>query len=112
MKNAREVNARYFSPDMKLYKLTEQERLAKEPDAKLAELGYCLNYLEFISAAVKSADLDEKLMRQTLRGMSCNFYEVAEDYIASTRQNSPLSFEHLAWLMDNLVRSPRSSGKR
>lgn len=98
MKNAREINARYFNASFEIYRLTTAERESRDPDAKLAELGYILNYLEFISAAVRAGDLNEQLMRQTLRAMLCSFYELSEEYILAARKNNRLSFENLHWL--------------
>jgi hypothetical protein len=108
MENARAVSLRYFGHSGNLYLLTAEEAQAPQPDYKLQELGYLLNYLEFIAAAIRFGDLDEKLMRMTLRGMLCNTYEVARVLIESNRASLPhaqgkapapsKTFEHLAWL--------------
>jgi len=98
MKNAREVNSTFFGPKFTLYPLTAEEVATRPKHLKLSELNYVLNYLEFISAAVKHGDLDEKLMRLTLRGMLCNFYEVAWEYIRAAQVGNPKSYENLNWL--------------
>ncbi len=109
MESARAVNQRYFGPKACLYRLTAEEYAQNAPESRLHELGYLLNYLEFIAAAIRFGDLDEKLMRMTLRGMVCNTFEVALVYIDANRV-TPLdaagkpqpskAFEHLAWLYD------------
>ncbi len=108
MENARAVSLRYFGISGKLHLLTTEEINTPQPEYKLQELGYLLNYLEFIAAAIRFGDLDEKLMRMTLRGMVCNTYEVAKVLIESNRTSMPTTpgkppapsktFEHLAWL--------------
>ena len=95
--NAKAVNKRYFGPNC-LYYLTARELAEGREETRLAELSYLLNYLEFIAAAVRFGDLDEKLMRMTLRGMLCNIYEVSEVYIRNSRMGNSAAFEHLAWL--------------
>jgi hypothetical protein len=108
MESARAISLRYFGIGGNLYLLTAEEVSAPQPECKLQELGYLLNYLEFIAAAIRFGDLDEKLMRMTLRGMVCNTYEVARVLIESNRASMPSApgkpsvpsktFEHLAWL--------------
>lgn len=107
MDNAKPLNARYFGPNNCIHLLTEDELTSKAPEAKLPELSFLLNYLEFIAAAIKYGDLDEKLMRMTFRGMVCNMYEAASVYIASNQKPNvdadgkvtpSKSFEHLTWL--------------
>jgi len=100
MENARAVNRHYFGPSGSVYTLTREELSRPADDIKLRELSYLLNYLEFISAATRFGDLDEKLLRMTLRGMLCNLYEVSLEYIKASQTTNATSFEHLSWLYD------------
>ena len=107
MSQTRLVNARYFSPSGALYRLTEDEVKAARPEAQLAALRYLLNYFEFIAVGIRYSDLDEKLLKNTLRGILCGVYEAAGPLV-SQRRRAPAgskaekskTFEHLEWLYD------------
>lgn len=43
---------------------------------------YVVNFFEFMSAGVHLEDLDEDLIRETMRSIFINFYNFSEDYIA------------------------------
>ena len=57
-----------------------------------------LNFYEFIAAGARRYDLDEKLLKQCLRGMFCNFHEQCKDYIAYWRNKSPTIWCEITWL--------------
>lgn len=97
------VAAVYFPPEGGLYLVREAALSKPEKGDRLADLSYVLNYLEFIASAIRYGDLDEDLMRESLRGMLCNNFECGHSYIIHRRENgefgpNPLLFEHLEWL--------------
>lgn len=105
MSQTRLVNARYFSPSGGLYRLTPAEVKTAHPDAQLAALRYLLNYFEFIAVGIRYGDLDEKLLKNTLRGILCGVYEAAGPLVTQRRQapagskaGKSKTFEHLEWL--------------
>lgn len=96
------VNARYHTP-RGIYYVTDEECKTRPPEACLAELSYLLNYFEFIASAIRYGDLDENLLKQTLRGIICTNFEIAHGLIIYSRKNAesgenPRLFEHLEWL--------------
>lgn len=106
MERAEPVNKKYLSSDG-IYPVTPREIWENRPDSYLAEMTYVLNYLEFLSSAVRHRDLDEKLLNDSLRGMLCNTYEIAHVLISYKRLNgdffgmgkrNPKLYEHLEWL--------------
>lgn len=96
------VGAAYFPPEGVYLVRNEALRNPQKGD-RIPELSYVLNYLEFISSAIRYGDLDEDLMRESLRGILCNLYECGHSYIVHRRMNgangpNPLMYEHLEWL--------------
>lgn len=107
MSQTRLVNARYFSPSGGLYRLNAAEVAASPPEAQIAALRYLLNYFEFIAVGIRYGDLDEKLLKNTLRGILCGVYEAAGPLVSQRRKPPAGStavrsktFEHLEWLYD------------
>ncbi|MGI4777492.1 MAG: DUF4760 domain-containing protein [Janthinobacterium lividum] len=105
MSQTRLVNARYFSPSGGLYRLTPAEVAVPSAEAQIAALRYLLNYFEFIAVGIRYGDLDEKLLKNTLRGILCGVYEAAGPLVSQRRQAPDGStaaksktFEHLEWL--------------
>jgi uncharacterized membrane protein (DUF485 family) len=105
MSQTRLVNARYFSPSGGLYQLTAAEVKSAAPEAQLAAVRYLLNYFEFIAVGIRYGDLDEKLLKNTLRGILCGVYEAAGPLVTQRRQapagssvGRSRTFEHLEWL--------------
>lgn len=98
------VGGVYFPPGAKgIYLVREGAFTEPHKDDHLADLTYVLNYLEFIASAIRYGDLDEGLMRETLRGIVCNLFECGQHYIRHRRKSgengpNPLLFEHLEWL--------------
>lgn len=117
MENVKLANKRYFSMEG-IFPVTKEEIQKKDPDSQLAALGYILNYLEFVAVGIKNGDLDEKLMKQTFRGMACSMREVGDAYVEFARESIRLEnrkdapcvstktipenviFENLDWLYE------------
>lgn len=108
MERAEPVNKRYLS-SQGIYPITPREIWENKPEYHLEKMTYVLNYLEFLASAVRQRDLDEELLKESLRGMLCNTFEIAKIFIAYKRLNgdffglgkmNPKLYEHLEWLYD------------
>lgn len=102
MSRAERVTQRYFGQKGNYY-LTDAECDNPPPEAVISDVIYILNYLEYIASAIRGGDLDEDLVRESLRGMLCNNYECAELWIKKRRdigggRTNPKLYEHLEWL--------------
>lgn len=69
----------------------------KESLTSLLEL---LNYYEFLAIGIRMEDLDEEMLRGTVRSMMCNLVDDCRDLIAGLRVHSPTAFDNLCWLYD------------
>ncbi|MBB3178746.1 DUF4760 domain-containing protein [Variovorax sp. Sphag1AA] len=107
MEQAMIVHMRYFHRHGMRY-LTEEEIETDSPDARLPSLRYVLSYLEFIAVGIRYGDLDEKLMRRTLRDVVCSLYEASGALIAGGPRTAAgrraqvtfSSLENLSWLYE------------
>jgi hypothetical protein len=82
----------------------------------VAAVRYMLNYYEFIAVGVRQGDLDEKLLRQTVRGIVCSLVITARSYVEESRrpelealakcddrdvrQEGPRTYRNLLWLYE------------
>ena len=103
MENAKALNKGFFGRHGELIPLTAEEVINPPPEVNLQALNYMLNYFEFISVGIRYGDLDESVMKDSLRGIVCSIYCVSEQYIQARRsdiKNSSASrtYEHLCWL--------------
>lgn len=57
-----------------------------------------LNYYEFLSVGLDQGDLDEAMLRKTLRGIMCRLVDDAREIVAAERRKNGRTFEHLAAL--------------
>ncbi|WP_139851471.1 DUF4760 domain-containing protein [Acinetobacter pullicarnis] len=65
---------------------------------KIAAILYLLNYLEFISVGIRFGDLDEKLMKNTMKSIIGANYTFFEQIIKEKQAKSPSLYEHLTAL--------------
>lgn len=100
MDKAGKVNAALALPNGGVKKLTADQVRAADPI--VGEVTFFLNYFEFIAVGVRHGDLDEDLMRGSIRGFVRRLYSVAEEYITANRVdaagNKTRTLEHLSWL--------------
>lgn len=65
---------------------------------------YILNYLEFLAVAIRHGDLDEAMVKHTMKSMVLRTYSVLSLYIKHVRKDdgrkagNPTTLEHLTWL--------------
>ncbi|MEM7718259.1 MAG: DUF4760 domain-containing protein [Pseudomonadota bacterium] len=57
-----------------------------------------LNYYEFISYGIASGDLDEAMLKETIRGMVCRLVADAHLLVADYQSVEPRTFQHLSAL--------------
>lgn len=68
---------------------TEERYIAAEA------LLFLLNYYEFLVLGIKTGDLDEELLKGTMRGLMCSLVDDARDVIAHLWHGRPKVYEHL-----------------
>jgi hypothetical protein len=105
MEHANRLNENFFPQETLAF---DNVPLAYFRDAKnkdvVKSVAYLLNYLEFLSAAVRYGDLDETLLRGSLGGIIIRFYELTTLFIKSQRGDDgitvahPRQLEHYTWL--------------
>lgn len=107
---AKVINQSFFAPGMPktdpvlLEVLLSSEEKNREA---LEAVNYVLNYFEFCAVGIRYGDLDENLMRQTMRGIILRLCSRMMLYIKYTRgedENGNLKepttqFEHIKWLL-------------
>lgn len=65
---------------------------------QVSAINYLLNYLEFIAVGIRYGDLDEKLMKSTLRTIIRKNFKFFEEVIKDKQIAAPTLYEHLAAL--------------
>lgn len=108
---AKIINKTFFAPEMPLNDPVPLDVML-DPDEKkreaLGAVNYVLNYFEFCAVGIRYGDLDENLMRQTMRGIIRRLCNRMMPYIRYTRgedENGKLKqpttqFEHIKWLLE------------
>ncbi|RQZ16692.1 DUF4760 domain-containing protein [Burkholderia sp. Bp9031] len=88
----------------------------KEHTEGIEAVRYMLNYYEFIAVGIRQADLDERLLRQTIRAIVCGLVIAARVYIEDSRKHEhemladcddgdlrregPRTYRNLLWLYE------------
>lgn len=98
MKHASLINEKYLKGPQLARTMTMFEWNKAEHKEGLASLRYVLNYLEFIAVGIRHGDLDESLMKNTIRGIVVSFADLANGYIVHSREGNALCYEHLTAL--------------
>ncbi len=76
-----------------------------------------LNYYEFLAVGIAQGDLDEDLLRASIRGIMCNLVDDSRHMIAALRQNNPQTLEHLVdlygrWRRDGAINHNNAATER
>ncbi|SFS46888.1 protein of unknown function [Sulfitobacter marinus] len=66
-------------------------------DSALA-LTTLLNYYEFLAVGITEGDLDEEMLKKTLRSIMCNLVDDSRHLIAGMQKINPNTYEHLTAL--------------
>ncbi len=68
----------------------------------LQAVRYMVNYFEFIAVGVICGDLDEQIVRKTLRGNLIHYADRCMPWILELQADNPQTLEHLVLLRDHL----------
>lgn len=83
--------------DKALYDQLEKSSVQEDKE-KLQAIKYMVNYFEFVSVGVLLGDLDEEIVRKTLRG-NLNFcFDTCSKLIGELQSFNPLTLEHFSEL--------------
>ncbi|MTD34002.1 DUF4760 domain-containing protein [Paludibacterium denitrificans] len=109
MENVEMLNKCFMTASGKTRKMS-LELIASEDTndkEKVAAVRYILNYLEFIAIGIKNGDLDEMLMKSSLRSILIGVYDISEPFIIQRRNitNPPNNriFADFTWLYDRWI---------
>lgn len=67
-------------------------------NADILALRYILNYFEFIAIGIKRGDLDEGMLRDSLRGILLKNVSMSMPWIRAEQRQSARLYENLLWL--------------
>lgn len=67
-------------------------------NADILALRYILNYFEFIAIGIKRGDLDEGMLRDSLRGILLKNVSMSMPWICAEQRQSARLYENLLWL--------------
>lgn len=103
MENVRAVNVSFTGPNGELIPLTKAEVENPPRGVNLGALSYVLNYLEFVAVGIRHGDLDEGVLKSSLRGIVCSTFCVSKELIEIRRAevvpaSKARTYEHLCWL--------------
>jgi hypothetical protein len=84
--------------DPKSYNITSSNRAMPVLDS----IRYMANLYEFISVGMKQGDLDESIIRMSLRAIMIGFYDQVEPWIKDVRsgQHIPTAYEHYTYYVE------------
>lgn len=84
------------------FKKWDAARKSRNPDdIKSADaVVWLLNYYEFLAAGIRKDDLDEMLLKETVRSILCNLVDDARYLIAGMQAFNPRLYQNLAWIYD------------
>lgn len=77
------------------YKTLTYDQFDKLNDDEKMAIMYALNYYEYVSVGIRFGDLDENLIKNTLKSNILNTYAFLENVISHKSENTPSCLEHL-----------------
>lgn len=97
------ANGMFSTSQGQLIPLTRAEVRRPPHGVDFQHLGYLLNYFEFVAVGIRHGDLNEGLLKSSLRGFVCSIYCVAQELIDDRRNElgpyrKSRSYENLCWL--------------
>jgi hypothetical protein len=78
------------SSDPKSYNISSSNRATSTLDS----VRYMANLYEFICVGMRQGDLDETIIKMSLRGILVHFYDTVEPFIDDVRANNPRAYEN------------------
>jgi len=102
---SRRVHLDHFSVGCGTAPIAKEFFANPENASAMHDINTILNYFEFIAVGIRHGDLDEAMLRNTMRGMITNMCAKAMIYIHFVRDKKNnlggnLTYEHLLWLND------------
>ncbi|RYH37899.1 MAG: DUF4760 domain-containing protein [Alcaligenaceae bacterium] len=67
-------------------------------DIPKKSIGYILNYFEFIAIGIRHGDLDESVLKSSMRSMLTRTVHLVDILIKNAVQENPRAYCHLVWL--------------
>lgn len=97
--HASRFNAAFTGKYIDTVLITKMATSDDEKDRQAVQaLRYLLNFFEYISVGVILGELDETIIRKTLRGNIVFYYDKCAKYIEEMQRINPLALEHLTML--------------
>jgi hypothetical protein len=102
---SRRVNLKHFSMGSLVGPIPQSYFTNKNNAEDMYDINTILNYFEFIAVGIRQGDLDESILKNTMRGMISNMCAKTSLYVAYIRTGrgsvgTARTFEHLLWLND------------
>jgi hypothetical protein len=97
MEHAEAMNRLYFSRGKKVG-LSKNDLNSESFKDLEQSLVYILNHYEFVAVGIRFGDLDEEILKQTMRGIVVSLYQYVELYIIMLQESRPSAYEHLTAL--------------
>jgi hypothetical protein len=103
MEHVKTVTSMFSTINGELIPLTYTEVRTPPHGVDFGSLSYMLNYFEYVAVGIRHGDLNEGLLKASLRGIVCSIFCVAEQLIAQRRAElgpykKSRSYENLVWL--------------
>jgi hypothetical protein len=76
------------------------DKAARQRRQSAEALRSLLNYYEFLSLAVLRGDLDDDMLRNTIRGIMCNLVRDCHGLLIAHQARSPRAYQHLIALYE------------
>ena len=82
-----------------------------EPDVRSA-VSYIFNYVEFLSAGLRTGDFDNLLLKMTMKGIFKNLYSRCKPLLDETRQKNTSSMEHFVAVCEYWIAEDKRTRER
>ena len=101
MENTANVNTYFFESNGEIRPIKESDLADDEESRKhIAAARYMLNYMEFVAVGIRQGDLNERLLRSSLRTILINVHDFSKVFIDQRRMKNSRIFENFLWLHD------------
>ena len=77
-----------------------------------SSLSYIFNYVEFLSAGLRTGDFDHLLLRMTMKGIFKNLYQRCQCLLTSIREKNPNSMEHFVAVSEYWIKLENKEKKK
>lgn len=104
MQYANAINSNFFEPCGTPRMVPIGAYIEGESEDQYRALTFILNYFEFVAVGIRCGDLDERIVKNTYRGIFINLVTISDRIICHQRRDDgktvgkPKCLEHLLWL--------------